>query len=63
MIDRRFQLTDKSEMPWGKHKGKLMANIPASYFIHIWDNKICGKGAVWLYIQENLEDLRSECNK
>ncbi|MCK5614199.1 DUF3820 family protein [Candidatus Pacearchaeota archaeon] len=63
MIQPRFQLVDNSPMPWGKHKGKLMANIPAHYFIFLWDNKMCGKGPVRLYISDNLDDLRKKASK
>lgn len=52
-------LTDESPMPWGKHKGVAMANVPASYLLYFYD-----KGelhdAVKTYVQENLNVLQLE---
>lgn len=31
------KLTDESPMPWGKHKGKQMADVPASYLMWLWN--------------------------
>jgi hypothetical protein len=31
-------LTDQSLMPFGEHKGKKLANVPASYLLYIRDN-------------------------
>lgn len=52
-------LTDESLMPWGKHKGKEMANVPADYLVWLYENNKCS-GAVKTYIEDNLELLRSE---
>jgi len=52
-------LTDESEMPWGKHKGEEMINVPASYLLWLYDNEKCS-GSVLDYIKDNLEALRKE---
>jgi uncharacterized protein (DUF3820 family) len=31
------KMTDTSLMPWGKYKNKRLIDIPASYFIWLWD--------------------------
>jgi uncharacterized protein (DUF3820 family) len=49
-------------MPFGKHKGKKMANIPADYLLHLLDNYMC-YGSVKAYIQENEDVLRKETEK
>jgi uncharacterized protein (DUF3820 family) len=52
-------MTDQSLMPWGKHQGEKMANIPASYLLWLLDNDKCG-GEVKKYILENKETLVKE---
>ena len=47
-------------MPWGKHKGTKMANVPAPYLLYIWRavyNSNANDDSPWLakYIKNNLE--------
>lgn len=56
------ELTDNSLMPYGKHKGEKMANVPASYLIWLYDNNRCS-GSVKEYIKENYDSLIQEINK
>lgn len=53
------QFDDNSLMPWGKHEGEKMANVPASYLLWIYDNNKC-HGEVKSYIVKNLELLKNE---
>lgn len=60
-------LTDESIMPFGKHKGKEMANVPASYLLWIYDewtlpNPRFGfvHQEVKAYIEVNLDVLKKE---
>lgn len=53
------KLTDGSIMPFGKFKGYLMENVPASYLIWLFENNKCTK-EVAVYISENIETLRLE---
>ena len=53
---------DNSIMPFGKFKGKQMANIPAPYFLWLY-NEGCSHTGVRLYIQENLEGLKQEAGQ
>lgn len=60
-------LTDESPMPFGKHKGEKMANVPASYLLWIYDewtlpNPRFGfvHKEVKEYIEENLDVLKKE---
>lgn len=55
-------LTDKSEMPYGIHKGKTMANVPAKYLIWLYDNQKCTV-QVKAYIEDNIEVLREEIKR
>lgn len=55
-------LTDLDLMPFGKHKGIPMQDVPASYLHYLWVNgkkedKFC---PVVGYIRENLDVLRQE---
>ena len=56
------ELTDVSPMPWGKHKGTPMQDVPAIYFWWLWTN---GKAQdqrcpVAAYIRRNLSALKQE---
>lgn len=52
-------MKDESIMPFGKHKGEKMANVPPDYLLWIYDNGKC-YGEVRKYIADNLEVLKSE---
>ncbi len=56
------ELTDTDPMPFGKHKGVPMQDVPASYLHYLWTH---GKEQdrrcpVADYIRRNLNALRSE---
>ena len=56
------QLTDLDKMPWGKHKGVPMQDVPASYLHYLWTtgkehDKQC---PVADYIRRNLAALQQE---
>lgn len=55
-------LTDTSPMPFGKHKGQLMQDVPASYLHWLWNNglKTDKSSNVATYIRENLNALQTE---
>jgi uncharacterized protein (DUF3820 family) len=53
------EMTDESIMPFGKHKGEKMANIPPDYLLWLYDNGKC-YGEVRKYIADNLDVLKSE---
>lgn len=56
-------MTDTTLMPFGKHKGTALANIPASYLLYIYHEFDLGKypGLVE-YIEDNLDEINSEIN-
>lgn len=49
---------DKSIMPFGQHKGKALANVPASYLLHAYDQN-------WLYggLKKYVEDNKAVLQK
>lgn len=58
-------LTDTSPMPFGKHKGELMANVPASYLLWLHEQPWPRTNewtalAVRRYIRDNLEAIQQE---
>ena len=56
-----FQDTDL--MPFGKHKGHQMQEVPASYLLWLWNNGLSQETAtsnVAAYIEENLQALTLE---
>lgn len=59
-------LTDTDAMPFGKHKGDRMQDVPAQYLLWLRDQMISGgtlKGPVWYYIEENLDTLLQQNKK
>lgn len=61
------ELTDNSSMPFGAHKGKAMANVPASYLLFLWKQVFRERpdpsSNVSMYINRNLDDLEQEAKK
>ena len=60
------QLEDTDPMPFGKHKGEAMEDVPASYLHWLWTQpgfkgKVKTDG-VADYIQRNLSALEEEHN-
>lgn len=55
-------MTDESLMPFGKHKGKAMANVPAHYLLWLWENADL-RDPLKAYISENLEVIKDEIKK
>ncbi|MEO0797329.1 MAG: DUF3820 family protein [Verrucomicrobiota bacterium] len=56
------ELQDTDPMPFGKHRGELMQDVPARYFHWLWNN---GKSKeqfcpVADYIRRNLNALKLE---
>ena len=54
--------TDETIMDFGMHKGAKLANVPASYFLYLYNNNKCF-GKLKQYILENLEVLQKEIAK
>ena len=62
------KMNDNTPMPFGKHKGKAMVEVPASYLLWYW-NEHEGQSTVGMYpdkrnvlkyIEENLDVLKKE---
>lgn len=60
--DAQDRLTDHSLMPFGKHKGLTMEEVPADYLLYLYDQDIA-YGEVKDYIKENEDVLRLEVKR
>ena len=56
---KKMILTDESLMPYGKHEGTKMANVPTKYLMWMYDNNKCST-PVKNYVKENLDVLEQE---
>lgn len=52
-------MTDESSMPFGKFKGKKMANVPAGYLLWLHEN-VQLRDPLKTYITENLDVIKAE---
>lgn len=59
---RASRLGDLSPMPFGKHEGTPMRDVPATYLHHLWTKglKSDSTSSVRDYIQRNLGALQQE---
>lgn len=57
-------ITDTSIMPFGKHKGERMCDIPDSYLLYIYENNMCySEKVVRDYIHDNLDAIKENLRK
>ncbi len=59
---RTDALDDLSPMPFGKHKGVRMQDVPVSYLHYLWNNGMAGNKSdpVAVYIRDNIAALEQE---
>lgn len=63
------RIDDETIMPWGKHKGKEVQDVPAHYLFWLERENIEKKGrndfmnSLLVYIEENRNVLESELRK
>ena len=51
-----MKMKDDSIMPYGKHQGTELANVPAEYFIWMYDNDKLSRD-LKQYVEENMDAL------
>lgn len=56
------KFTDKTLMPFGKHKGTALANIPANSLIWYYENTQLS-APLKIYIEENMDALKAEVKR
>lgn len=55
-------LNDDSLMPYGKHKGEKLGNIPADYLLWLYENDRCDK-QIREYIDDNMDVIKIEIQR
>jgi uncharacterized protein (DUF3820 family) len=51
---------NKQTMPFGKHKGKILDDVPADYLLWLHENSTNLNGSLKDYIDDNLDSIKSE---
>lgn len=51
---------DDSKMPFGKHKGELLQDVPASYLHWLWTQSPLSDIKLYNYIHNNRDALKKE---
>ena len=46
------------KMPFGKHKGKEMDDVPAAYLMWLYESGV--KGVVHAYIENNIKGIKKQ---
>lgn len=56
--------TDQTVMPWGKHKGQKLSELPASYLLWLFEQTwIRDWHGLYLYLKKNEDLLMDEKRK
>lgn len=55
-------MDDNSIMPYGKHKGKPLKDVPDDYLLYIYEEGIA-KGDLKAYILDNLEAIKTNIKR
>lgn len=51
---------DNDKMPFGKHKGERLEDVPASYLLWLWEQKPLSDIRLEHYIYNSLDALKME---
>lgn len=57
------KFNDNTPMPFGKHKGEALINVPASYLLWYWEKnggKLQHNSPLSVYIHENIEVIQRD---
>jgi uncharacterized protein (DUF3820 family) len=57
---REPSYTDTNKMPFGKHRGELLSEVPASYFHWLWGQRPISDKKLENYIHNNINALKQE---
>lgn len=59
--EKKPSYNDKDKMPFGKHKGELLQDVPVSYLHWIYHNINSGSNiSLQHYIENNIDALKME---
>ena len=62
MTNTSYQIFDHTPMPFGRHKGKRMDEVPAKYLLWVF-NEGCTHPALNKYLNDNLAALQKEAGQ
>ena len=51
---------DDDKMPFGKHKGEPLSDVPAAYLNWLWKNRPLSDKMLSNYIENSLHELKQE---
>lgn len=53
-------MSENATMPFGKHKGKPLTDVPSDYLLWVYENKDDLYGNLKTYIEDNLDVIKQE---
>lgn len=58
-------IPEEETFPFGKHFGKKMSEVPASYLLWAWENAVSVQrwNKLYWYLKENLEEIKERAEK
>lgn len=56
-------MNDNDLMPFGAHQGKIMADVPASYFLYLHKQGSISHQGVREYIRDNMDVFQEEIKR
>lgn len=60
MSELPLPMTDESLMPFGKFKGRALANVPAHYLLWVYENVPNLGVSFKAYLQSNMDAIKQE---
>lgn len=55
-------LIDQSKMPFGKYKGKILAEVPDDYLVYLYDNGL-EPGDLRMYIEDSVPAIKNSIGR
>lgn len=55
-----MRFTDSTIIDFGQHKGKTLANVPASYLLWLFGEGLSGRPVLKAYIEDNKQVLEQQ---
>lgn len=54
---------DDTIMPFGKHKGEALQDVPDDYFLYLYDNAMISDSKLLRYVEHNLDAIKKNCRR
>ena len=60
-LEKKYAFTDKDTLPFGKHQGEKLGDVPAGYLLFLADSdNTKASVGIFLYVTNNREALEAE---